>query len=94
MHEMRESIPDSPVLAILYCPGCEPDRDPIEEILDIRWCRSHIPTAKGLDDDSLSPTSVLSVNEEAGGKDNRRWCELFRPKKTSKKTGAGRVKQV
>jgi hypothetical protein len=69
--------PDSPVLARLYCPGCEPDADPFAEILDVHWCDAHVPSRDGSDDATVAAAIVVSGSAEAGGDGNRRWCELF-----------------
>ena len=34
---------DTPDLSVPYCPGCEPERDPIKEILRAWWCIRHNP---------------------------------------------------
>jgi hypothetical protein len=68
---------DSPVLARLYCPGCEPDADPFAEILDVHWCDAHVPSRDGSDDAAVAAAIVVSGSAEAGGDGNRRWCELF-----------------
>jgi hypothetical protein len=74
---MSDFIPDTPTVARGYCPGCEPEADPSREILDVRWCESHTPMHEGLDDAVVSTAAYLSGSVEAGGDDNRRWCELF-----------------
>jgi hypothetical protein len=70
-------LPDSPTVARPYCPACEPDADPCVEILDVRWCTAHAPAWSGLDDDAVTAEAYLSGSAEAGGADNRRWCEFF-----------------
>jgi len=67
---MADYIPDTPSIGRMYCPGCEPDVDPIREILDVRWCESHTPQGGGL-------TISVSGSAEAGGEDNRRWCAVL-----------------
>ena len=75
---MTDHLTDTPSLARMYCPGCEPAADPAFEILDVRWCASHAPQGRGLDDDAVVPAAAwISGSSEAGGEDNRRWCELF-----------------
>jgi hypothetical protein len=77
-HEtVTEFIPDSPSVARAYCPGCEPDADPSLEILDLRWCQTHLPSSQGEDDGTVRVENFLSGTVEAGGDDNRRWCEFF-----------------
>lgn len=70
-------IADTPTVARMYCPGCEPAADPTREVLDVRWCAAHTPTARGADDDTVTASTWISGSNEAGGEDNRRWCELF-----------------
>lgn len=75
---MTDHLTDTPSLARMYCPGCEPAADPAFEILDVRWCASHAPPGRGLDDDLVVASAAwISGSSEAGGEDNRRWCELF-----------------
>ena len=74
---MADYIPDTPAIGRMYCPGCEPDVDPTLEILDVRWCESHAPPGAGLDDALVVATAYVSGSAEAGGEDNRRWCEVL-----------------
>ncbi|HXH84873.1 MAG TPA: hypothetical protein VNN07_18335 [Candidatus Tectomicrobia bacterium] len=73
---MTEYLPDTPVVARPYCPVCEPGADPSREILDVRWCAAHTPSWTGSDDALVSAEAFLSGSAEAGGDDNRRWCQL------------------
>src|SRR5205809_4277984 len=43
-------LTDTPNLASSYCPRCEPERDPVHEILTVCWCEEHRPTCEGADD--------------------------------------------
>ena len=74
---MSEYIVDTPMVARSYCPGCEPGVDPIGEIVDVRWCQSHAPASAGFDDDAVVASDVFVGAAEAGGEDNRRWCEIL-----------------
>jgi hypothetical protein len=74
---VTDFIPDTPSCARPYCPGCEPDADPSLEILDVRWCESHCPPRDGADDETVTAAAYLSGSAEAGGDDNRRWCEIL-----------------
>ena len=74
---MADYLPDTPTVARMYCPGCEPDVDPTGEILDVRWCESHSPLREGLDDALVGAEVSVAGGSEAGGEDNRRWCEIF-----------------
>jgi hypothetical protein len=73
---VTDSLPETPCVARAYCPGCEPDADPSQEILDVWWCEPHSPAHGGADDD-LVTASYLSGSAEAGGDDNRRWCDIL-----------------
>jgi len=73
---VSDYLTDSAPIARAYCPGCEPDADPIREILDVRWCELHTPAREGSDDSTVSADGFLSGSAEAGGDANRRWCEL------------------
>lgn len=72
---MVQELPDTTSQAIIYCPGCQPDRDPIAEILDTRWCEVHNPPRGGPDDEKTGVAARLTV-AEAWGDNNRRWCEI------------------
>jgi hypothetical protein len=74
---VTEYLADSPVVSRPYCPGCEPDADPMRELLDVRWCDEHVPVRAGSDDERVDSEAFLSGTAEAGGEMNRRWCELF-----------------
>jgi hypothetical protein len=68
---------EKPPLARAYCPGCEPAADPLREILDVHWCDSHAPCRAGPDDVLATARGTAYGSAEAGGEDNRRWCELI-----------------
>jgi len=74
---LTDFLPDTAYVARAYCPGCEPDADPSRDILDVRWCESHSPARDGADDDVVSASAYLSGSAEAGGDDNRRWCDML-----------------
>src|SRR5262249_25658383 len=74
---VTDSLPDTPCVARAYCPGCEPDADPSQEILDVRWCESHSPARDGADDEVVTASAYLSGSAEAGGDDNRRWRDIL-----------------
>jgi hypothetical protein len=74
---MSQGMPDTPSVARVYCPGCEPEADPTSEILDLRWCEPHSPMRDGVDDTVVTAAAYLSGSAEAGGDDNRAWCALF-----------------
>jgi hypothetical protein len=74
---VTDFLPDTPAVARPYCPDCEPDADPCREILDVRWCAAHTPAWNGAEDAAVRAEAFLSGSTEAGGDDNRRWCELL-----------------
>ncbi len=74
---VSEHLPDSPIVARAWCPGCEPLADPTLQILDIRYCDQHVPGRDGSDDETVSSEGHLSGSAEAGGDANRLWCEFF-----------------
>ncbi len=82
---MTDNIPDSPVIGRPYCPGCEPDADPSREILDVRYCESCALSYRGVDDAAVEAEAFLSGTAEAGGEDNRRWCDLIHKGSSKKK---------
>ncbi len=59
------------------CPGCMPDVD-FTRMADLtpEWCHEHRPSAEGSDDRRVTSAGVSGF-AEAGGEDNRRWCDLL-----------------
>jgi hypothetical protein len=47
------------------------------EILDVHWCDAHLPARGGLDDVLATARGITYGSAEAGGEDNRRWCQLI-----------------
>lgn len=71
-------INETPSLASAYCPGCEPTRDPLKEILVVQWCVHHQPSFESPDDERATlGRGVLNSMGEAEGDSNRVWCELL-----------------
>jgi len=72
-------VRDTPSVGRRYCPGCEPNADPDAEILDVIYCTEHTPVRSGNADGeaSVNLESYPAGSGEAGGEDNRRWCNLF-----------------
>jgi hypothetical protein len=86
---------ESPCIARFYCPTCEPEADPILEILDLRWCGLHTPVAGGPDDVVVLTETYPAGSGEAGGEDNRRWCQLFhRPSQIAKVRRRDRIRRA
>lgn len=69
---------DTPNLAVFYCPDCFPERDPVEEILAVRWCEAHRPADHGADDERARVSAdILIATGDVEGSTNRQWCELL-----------------
>jgi len=81
---------EKPPVARVYCPGCEPLADPLQEILDVHWCDAHLPARGGLDDLLATARGVSYGSAEAGGEDNRRWCQLIHRDASPAEEGARR----
>ena len=70
-------LADTPNLASFYCPGCSPERDPLGEILTVRWCDAHEPRSGGFDDERAKVSKdILTSTGEAESVTNRAWCEV------------------
>jgi hypothetical protein len=66
-----------------YCPGCEPEADPVSEILDVGWCDAHNPTVDGLEDAKVIARAYPTGSAEAGGEPNRAVCAFVHRKETA-----------
>ena len=64
-------------LARWYCPTCEPQADPVAEVLQVQWCDTHRPVTVGVDDPLVETHSYLSGSAEAGGEENRQFCGVI-----------------
>ena len=69
--------PRSSIVVRPYCPSCEPDTDPTRDLVELRWCPAHAPAWGGSDDLLVTANALPGGSGEAGGEDNRRWCELI-----------------
>lgn len=67
-----DTLPDTPVVARPFCPGCDTTADELREILVVRWCCDHEPSREGLADAAV-PGERVSLNTagEAEGRDCR-----------------------
>jgi hypothetical protein len=61
----------------------------VQEILDVRWCDLHVPVRAGLDDVLVAARGTTYGTAEAGGEDNRRWCELIHREPAGAADGVG-----
>jgi hypothetical protein len=68
---------ETPRIARAFCPACEPDADTLLEILEVQWCNVHMPMREGLDDARVMSDAMLTGSAEAGGDENRRWCDII-----------------
>lgn len=75
---MNDVPRDTPRVGRTWCPGCEPDVDPLEEILDVIYCDKHAPPRDGVDDDSVDTTGYFAASAEAvGSEGNTSACNLI-----------------
>ena len=68
---------DTPYMGTRYCPGCDPERDPLDGITEVTWCSTHSPDPAGESDRLVSVWAHLSGGGECGGEDNARWCNAL-----------------
>lgn len=68
---------DTPYVAIAYCPLCQPERDPTQEILEVRYCSGHEPSRAGSADSQVATQAYLSGSAEAGGAENAAWADAL-----------------
>jgi hypothetical protein len=73
---VSDHIAETPNLARTYCPDCEPEADPSVEILETRYCSTHGTTIGGSEDEHVNSSTYMSGSSEAGGLDNKIWCDL------------------
>ena len=73
---MSDHLPDTEYLGTPYCPTCYPERDPLTEILEVRYCGTHQPELGGAADGQVKTQSYMSGSAEAGGEDNAAWGHL------------------
>ena len=68
----------SPETVHEWCPTCSPDHAPEPWIM--KYCGIHLQSHDGAADVSLGAPFYLSGNAEAGGDENRAFCDLIRPR--------------
>ena len=60
---------------------CEPNVDPLKELVVVLWCPSHQRASTGLDDAALrekfSPKSMPICDEETDAATQRAWAEFL-----------------
>lgn len=70
---------ETPIVTRAYCPVCEPEADPLKELLEVSYCnlQGHRPTFTGDADMIVAP---ISGTGEAGGESNRALCDALHRK--------------
>jgi hypothetical protein len=71
---------DTRVEVELWCPVCQPERDPILEVISPRLCLRHRDAeieeiTHNADDAAVTSTLYLSGSADAGGEMNRAVCD-------------------
>ena len=51
-------LAETPDVSRPWCPGCEPERDPLKEVLVERRCRMHASEPQGLDDGGVTVRGI------------------------------------
>lgn len=74
---MGAMIPETADLSSRWCPGCEPSRDPVTEILAVTWCHRHVPHLLGADDAKAGAAPWLSGAADVDGRDCRLMAEVL-----------------
>lgn len=69
-------------LAERYCPGCEPERDPLQGIAVVQWCCAHEPAVNPNDAEERARLGVSewwpsAGNGEPAPSTNRAACALI-----------------
>lgn len=72
---MTDYLGETPDVTRTWCPQCEPDVDPLVELVVMHYCHRHERTREGTADASVEYT-LLSSNE-AGGALNAAFCQLL-----------------
>lgn len=60
-----------------YCPGCEPDTNPLTELVNVCYCGTHCPAESGVEDQHPAIPETQAVPQDAGGETNRLFCNFF-----------------
>lgn len=75
---MSDFLNDTPMVGRVVCPTCEPEADPLTEVLDTRYCHRHEPARHG-DADAEVTQGWISGTAESG-EDNAKWCDAIHRK--------------
>lgn len=67
----------TPDLSEVFCPTCEPSRDPLKGVAVLRYCYQHAPSAAGLDDERTGTPTHLSGTNDPDGYDCRAMARLI-----------------
>lgn len=77
VRQMSDFLSDTPIIPRAYCPTCEPDADPVAQVLDMRYCHLHDPRREGDMDRTVDQSQYLSGGSEAGGAENAAFCAFI-----------------
>jgi len=69
------AIPDSPMVAQAWCPGCDADVDPSRDLVYTRWCDAHQPEVGGAEDRRVTTREGFSLHAPAEADDAT--CRAF-----------------
>jgi hypothetical protein len=75
---MSDWLPETGVVTRGYCPGCEPDVDPVKELVHESRCEQHQPVIGGSEDARATTTAIPAGVGEADGHDCRLMAVLLR----------------
>jgi hypothetical protein len=77
---MSDWLPDSPIVLPTQCPECSPELDP--RGYSARRCTEHEVSTRGADDARVESHAYMNSAIEAGGDDNRAFCDWLHRRKT------------
>ena len=73
-----EYIPETPNVTIPWCPGCEPEKDPLDFLGEVCYCAPHKPSSEGQVVPTFQPLDDgVFYQSDAGGQSNRDACNFI-----------------
>ncbi len=75
---MSDYLADTPYVGRAFCPTCEPDVDPLAEIVESRYRYLHAPATSGADDAGVRLEPISSGGGEAHGADCRAFANFLK----------------
>lgn len=60
-----------------YCPGCQPDLDPLTDVWLVCYCTDHAPGLDGSEDLAAPRSSIPLIGVDMDGHANRVWCDML-----------------